>query len=98
MYKRQPGALALADLRGDGKLDAIVGTASGLGVLLGTGSGAFGPAQFYTAGDTFGSVAIADFNGDGKPDVAAVDATAGVVSVFLGNGDGTLQTLSLIHI
>jgi uncharacterized protein (TIGR03437 family) len=87
-----PGALALADLRGDGKLDAIVGTASGLGVLLGTGSGAFGTAQFYTAGDTFGSVAIADFNGDGKPDVAAVDATAGVVSVFLGNGDGTLQT------
>jgi uncharacterized protein (TIGR03437 family) len=87
-----PGALALADLRGDGVLDAIVGTASGLGVLLGTGGGAFGMAQFYTAGDTFGSVAIADFNGDGKPDVAAVDATSGDVSVFLGNGDGTLQT------
>jgi uncharacterized protein (TIGR03437 family) len=87
-----PGALALADLKGNGVLDAIVGTASGLGVLLGTGGGAFGTAQFYTAGDTFGSVAIADFNGDGKPDVAAVDATAGIVSVFLGNGDGTLQT------
>lgn len=87
-----PGALALADLKGDGVLDAIVGTASGLGVLLGTGGGAFGMAQFYTASDTFGTVAIADFNGDGKPDVAAVDATANRVTVFLGNGDGTLQT------
>jgi uncharacterized protein (TIGR03437 family) len=87
-----PGALALADLKGDGVLDAIVGTASGLGVLLGTGGGGFGTAQFYTAGDTFGSVTIADFNDDGNPDVAAVDATAGWVSVFFGNGDGTLQS------
>ncbi|MBL8231967.1 MAG: VCBS repeat-containing protein [Bryobacterales bacterium] len=35
----------------------------------------------------------ADFNGDGKRDIAVVHnrQTSGIVSVFLGNGDGTLQ-------
>src|SRR5260370_4310959 len=32
------------------------------------------------------SVAVGDFNGDGKPDLAVA---GGVVSVLLGNGDGS---------
>jgi uncharacterized repeat protein (TIGR01451 family) len=36
------------------------------------------------------SVAVADFNRDGKPDV--VTAGNGGISVFLGNGDGSLQS------
>jgi hypothetical protein len=34
-------------------------------------------------------VAIADFNGDGIPDLVATDLTLNLVSVLLGNGDGT---------
>jgi len=37
------------------------------------------------------SVAVGDFNGDGKLDLAVVDYDTGVVSVLLGNGDGTFQ-------
>jgi hypothetical protein len=36
-------------------------------------------------------VAAADFNGDGKLDVVTADPTAGIVSVFLGNGNGALS-------
>jgi len=36
-------------------------------------------------------VAVGDFNGDGKPDFAVVEAGSNMVSVFLGNGDGTFQ-------
>jgi uncharacterized protein (TIGR03437 family) len=89
---RMPAPLALADLNGDGKLDVVVGTASGLGVLLGTGDGKLGPMQSYGGGDSVASLAVADFNGDGKPDVAAADATAGNVSVFFNNGDGSLRS------
>jgi hypothetical protein len=54
------------------------------------GSGGIGPA----------SVAVADVNGDGKPDLIVANGcassncgnTSGIVSVLLGNGDGTFQT------
>jgi hypothetical protein len=32
-----------------------------------------------------------DFNGDGKLDLAVSDASANMVSILLGNGDGTFQ-------
>jgi hypothetical protein len=35
--------------------------------------------------------AVGDFNGDGKLDLAVSVTTTAVVSVFLGNGDGTFQ-------
>ncbi len=38
------------------------------------------------------SQAVADFNGDGQADLAVVDRDRGVVSVFLGQEDGTLSS------
>jgi hypothetical protein len=58
----------------------------------------FMPAVTYSTGasSTF-SVAVADVNGDGKPDLLVANQNCGdcegVVSVLLGNGDGTFQPL-----
>jgi hypothetical protein len=48
------------------------------------------PVQYATG--TFPSfVVTGDFNGDGKLDVAVVNESSATVSIFLGNGDGTLR-------
>jgi hypothetical protein len=50
----------------------------------------FGKAEAsYSTGDSAGPMVVADVNGDGKPDVLVLDSSA--VSVWLGNGDGTLK-------
>jgi hypothetical protein len=98
-------SVAVADLRGNGKLDIVVGNCGypkitqcvggNVGVLLGNGDGTFTLlGHFGLSGSGAASVAVADVNGDGKPDlVVATGATgAGFVDVLLGNGDGTFQT------
>ncbi|MGB8012935.1 MAG: FG-GAP-like repeat-containing protein [Terriglobales bacterium] len=57
----------------------------------------YSQAVNYQPGDNFPtSVFLADVNGDGKLDVVVANQDQvsgnGAVSVFLGNGDGTLQT------
>lgn len=100
-----PAAVAVADLNGDGKRDIVVANwySGTLAVLLGNGNGTFQPAVPYLSGGSSpGSLAIADINGDGQLDLVAANCgssqngygcgeTNGVVSVLLGNGDGTFQ-------
>src|SRR5580698_1497879 len=45
----------------------------------------------YTAGSCPDTALVRDLNGDGIPDVVTTNACGTTVSVFLGNGDGTLQ-------
>jgi hypothetical protein len=82
------------DLNGDGKLDLVVVGGSSVSVLLGNGDGTFGAPTTYAANAPH-SVQLGDFNGDGKLDVGTVSGAlfqaGGSASVFLGNGDGTLQ-------
>jgi uncharacterized protein YjdB len=84
-------AAAVADMNLDGVPD-VIGYGSELVVNLGNGNGTFftvyGPAG---AIGLAASLAIADFNNDGKPDVA-VTGDSENAAVFLGNGDGTLQS------
>lgn len=82
----------LADVNGDGKLDAVLvgswNTGTGVVVWLGNGDGTFGSPIITTAsGVRVGSgLAAADFNGDGKLDLAV--ATSAGVAVWLGDGTG----------
>jgi hypothetical protein len=87
-------SVAVADLRGDGKLDVIVANdnSDNVGVLLGNGDGTFQPVATYGSGGSVPwSVAVADVNGDGKPDIVVANDYSDNVGVLLGNGDGTFQ-------
>jgi hypothetical protein len=91
--KFTPGALALGDFNGDGKLDLAETDSSGqLGIRLGNGDGTFQERVNYPAGNGPDLIAVADFDGDGKLDVAVTNrGSSGSVSVLLGKGDGTFQ-------
>ena len=103
VFGTDPFSVAVADLNGDGKPDAVTSTYfGGISVALGNGDGTFQPAVLYSPGGaSLQSVVIADVNGDHIPDLLAVDICgmlyncypdpSGTVSVLLGNGDGTFQ-------
>jgi uncharacterized protein (DUF2141 family) len=85
------GALAVADLNGDTKLDFVVANALGnsVSVFLGNGNGTFQAAQSYAVGTLPGGPAVGDFDRDGNLDLVTANAGTNDVSLLLGNGDGT---------
>ena len=82
--------IAAADLRGNGKVDIIGSTYSGIEVLLGNGDGSFAPPVFYSSNSYGGSaLVVGKFDANGTPDVVLADQYGQDLEFLPGNGDGT---------
>jgi VCBS repeat protein/List-Bact-rpt repeat protein len=94
-----PGAVAIADVNGDGKQDLVVANGGAyffrdppdntISVLMGNGDGTFQPHVDYPTGAFPLAVTAADLNGDGKADVVTANANDNTISVFINRGNGT---------
>ncbi len=84
-----PQAIALGDLDGDGRLDAVVanGSANTFSVLRGVSGGGFAAAVSVSSGTNPRSVALADLDEDGVLDLLL--GSSGGVQRWRGRGDGT---------
>ena len=82
--------IAMADVNGDGKPDALVATFDGVSVLLGNGDGTFQASQNYPIHSSLGagSIAVGDVNRDTKLDLV-LGFIASDSTVLFGNGNGT---------
>jgi VCBS repeat protein/centrosomal CEP192-like protein len=86
--------LALADFNGDGKLDVVKSTQTGIiNVALGNGDGTFQQALGFQIPSILNteSAVVSDFNGDGKLDLAFASQSSDVVTILFGSGDGTFK-------
>ena len=93
-----PAENHLVSLRGNGTLDLIVASfnVNQIAVLLGNGNGTFQSPTFYTVGsatNTPTSLTTGDFDHDSNLDVAVANTGDNTVSIFLGNGSGSLTPL-----
>ena len=93
-YSGVPQVMGVADVNGDNHKDLVWGGPAGdVGALLGDGQGAFQDTQpdgiwSYVDGRVE-DVEAADFDLDGKLDLAVMNASRAVVTLFQGVGDGT---------
>jgi hypothetical protein len=88
-----PVSVAIADVNRNGKLDLAVSTASAkTSILLGAGNGTFAAASSYTASADGGDIQVLDVTRDGKPDLIVAQGSAGVVTVYPGDGTGAYST------
>lgn len=87
-----------ADFNGDGKADLAVTMYDDSTVaVLPSQGGRFGSASYVSAGAGPHGVVAADVNGDSKADIVVTDPDGGALRVFLGKGDGSFQSPTVIQ-
>ncbi|MFQ5462828.1 MAG: FG-GAP repeat domain-containing protein [Phycisphaerae bacterium] len=95
----RPGAVELADLNADGKLDLVVVNTgefaadqwhgSSAAVFLNPGGGDYQDSMTYVVPNAPSDVAICDVSGDGAPDLILASAAPNNLFVLVNVGDGT---------
>ncbi len=93
--------LDLADMDGDGDLDAVQVASSNnppMQVIYNDGNGDFTSNELYYLETSISDVVTADFDQDGYPDIAVTDYSDNVVKILTNNGDGTVDSTASISV
>ncbi len=86
----------IADFNGDTYLDIASAAVEGrVDILLGVGDGTFTPGVAFAAARAH-FLESGDFNNDGKIDLLLGNYISGSLHTYLGNGDGTFTTSSVV--